>query len=61
MPWEEVTVNIHGDTAQQFVMPAGWRAEYDRYLDEHKWQCKHCGAWNYTVLTCHICKKDRTL
>lgn len=32
MPWEEVTINYYGDTAQQYVPHAGWRADYEKYL-----------------------------
>ena len=32
MPVETVFINNFGDTAEQFVMPAGWRSEYYEYL-----------------------------
>jgi hypothetical protein len=32
MPFEPITTNTYGDVAQQWRPDAGWRAEYQRYL-----------------------------
>lgn len=34
MPWEEVTINYYGDTAQQYVPAPNWRADYETYLQD---------------------------
>lgn len=33
---ETVIVNLHGDTAQQTVMPESWESEYEQYLASYE-------------------------
>lgn len=36
MPFEDVIVDNHGTTKQQYVLPKGWQSEYQRYLAEYE-------------------------
>lgn len=60
MPWEPVNLNIHGDTAMQYVPAPNWRADYEAYLRDFSAQrAREAGALQQAGITCAHAGQDQ--